>query len=657
MKKTLLLLSMIAFTAAIANVQNTFPATGNAGIGTLSPAAPLQVIGASRFGSTANYGSFDASGNLIFTGTSAYKVAGNKYAFQYSGNPNYGLFFNSTNVRYEFRNGSAVPVFYVGANDGSGVFSAGLQIGNSSSNVAGTLRWNGTNFEGYNGTLWVTLGGGGGAETDPEVGANTTSFIPRWNGTALVTGLIQDNGSKIGINKAPDIEHRLSVLRQASSGSLFATIYSAVRGESNASGSSTINSVGYLGVNNPSGMYPLVFPSLSFDEIAALGVKRNNTIEGAGVYGWNQGGAGSNYGVFGASTASSGNNYGVYGKTIASNTALNHAVYGEAQNGVANYGVYGKTTTASGQFGYAVSGSASGAGTNYAIFGTASGGATNYAGFFSGRVYMSDHLSLNTTSNNVVLNISGDNKAIEVDGTNPYLQMKSLGNDVGYIRANITNLEVATNAGTAGNLVLRTNGGERMTIGSNGRIGVNTVITPAQFNVSGTNETVNIDGSNPYLQINNGGALTGYIRANGSNFQVATNAENDLGKLEFRTNGSSRMWIDANGNVSVGGSGKVATGYLLSVVGKVMAEEVRVELNGTWPDYVFSKDYKLMPLQNLKQYVNENNHLPEVPAAEAMKDGIEVGKMNKMLMQKVEELTLYVIQLNEELQALKNQHK
>ena len=216
-------------------------------------------------------------------------------------------------MRYEFRNGSAIPVFYVGANDGSGVFAAGVQIGNSASNVAGTLRWNGTNFEGYNGSAWVTLGGGLVTETDPEVGSNSTGFIPRWNGTALVTGLIQDNGSKIGINKAPDTEHRFSVLRQATSG-LSSAIYSAIRGESNSTGSTTINSVGYLGVDNPSGMYPIVFPNLSFNDIGALGIKRNNTNDGAGVYGWSQGGAVNNYGVLGASTASSGNNYGVYGK-------------------------------------------------------------------------------------------------------------------------------------------------------------------------------------------------------------------------------------------------------------------------------------------------------------------------------------------------------
>jgi hypothetical protein len=140
----------------------------------------------------------------------------------------------------------------------------------------------------------------------------------------------------------------------------------------------------------------------------------------------------------------------------------------------------------------------------------------------------------------------------------------------------------------------------------------------------------------------------------GGNFMIATNGGNTAGKLDFRTKDISRMWIDANGNVSIGGSGKVASGYLLSVVGKVMAEEVRVELNGTWPDYVFANDYQLMKLPELKKYIKANKHLPEIPAAEEMKAGIEMGKMNKLLMQKVEELTLYVIQLSEAIEELKN---
>ena len=85
------------------------------------------------------------------------------------------------------------------------------------------------------------------------------------------------------------------------------------------------------------------------------------------------------------------------------------------------------------------------------------------------------------------------------------------------------------------------------------------------------------------------------------------------GKVILRTNGTGRVWVDAAGNVSIGSNGKIATGYLLSVVGKVMAEEVRVELNGTWPDYVFAKDYKLMPLQTLKNMLPKTITCPMFP--------------------------------------------
>jgi hypothetical protein len=61
-----------------------------------------------------------------------------------------------------------------------------------------------------------------------------------------------------------------------------------------------------------------------------------------------------------------------------------------------------------------------------------------------------------------------------------------------------------------------------------------------------------------------------------------------------------------------------------------------------------------MKLSELKKYIKANKHLPEIPAAEEMKAGIEMGKMNKLLMQKVEELTLYVIQLSEAIEELKN---
>jgi hypothetical protein len=88
-----------------------------------------------------------------------------------------------------------------------------------------------------------------------------------------------------------------------------------------------------------------------------------------------------------------------------------------------------------------------------------------------------------------------------------------------------------------------------------------------------------------------------------------------------------------------------ATGYALSVNGKVACEEVLVEDLVNWPDYVFADDYKLMSLDELEKSIKENNHLPGLPsAAEIEENGLQLGDMQKRLMEKVEELTLYTIE-------------
>lgn len=99
-----------------------------------------------------------------------------------------------------------------------------------------------------------------------------------------------------------------------------------------------------------------------------------------------------------------------------------------------------------------------------------------------------------------------------------------------------------------------------------------------------------------------------------------------------------------------------ATGYLLSVNGKIMAEEVRVQLDADWPDYVFHKNYRLKTLPELEQYIAANKHLPGIPSAqEVASEGLLVGDMQKRVMEKVEELTLYILQLNKENQELRKE--
>lgn len=78
--------------------------------------------------------------------------------------------------------------------------------------------------------------------------------------------------------------------------------------------------------------------------------------------------------------------------------------------------------------------------------------------------------------------------------------------------------------------------------------------------------------------------------------------------------------------------------------GLLYAREVKVNLQA-WPDFVFKNDYKLMPLSEVEAFIGENGHLPNVPKAQVIEeDGLNLGEMNKILMQKVEELTLYLIE-------------
>jgi hypothetical protein len=112
------------------------------------------------------------------------------------------------------------------------------------------------------------------------------------------------------------------------------------------------------------------------------------------------------------------------------------------------------------------------------------------------------------------------------------------------------------------------------------------------------------------------------------------------------------IYCDNAGNVSVG-TPLSATGYKLSVQGKIMAEGVKVELQSRWPDYVFDNAYTLKPLKEVGEYIRINNHLPEMPSASEVKNGgLDLAEMNIKLLQKIEELTLYQLELLEKVEKL-----
>lgn len=177
-------------------------------------------------------------------------------------------------------------------------------------------------------------------------------------------------------------------------------------------------------------------------------------------------------------------------------------------------------------------------------------------------------------------------------------------------------------------------------------------------------------GQGPVLELTNGGGGEGatselffstYQRDGASpsaRIKVADNGDWG-GDMYFDTKGpdgnaplSTRMFIDgANGNVAIGTTDP--KGYKLAVAGNIRATEIKVEAY-PWPDYVFKPTYKLPSLSEVKEYIDKYKHLPDMPSEQDVaKEGISLGQMNQILVKKMEEMTLYMIEKDKEIQSLK----
>lgn len=111
------------------------------------------------------------------------------------------------------------------------------------------------------------------------------------------------------------------------------------------------------------------------------------------------------------------------------------------------------------------------------------------------------------------------------------------------------------------------------------------------------------------------------------------------------------MRLDEQGNLLLGTKAR-SIGERLAVNGIIRAKEIKVEATN-WPDYVFQPEYKLRPIRDVDNYIKDNGHLPNVPkAAEVSAQGIALGEMNKILLEKIEELTLYIIQQDKRIEYL-----
>lgn len=162
---------------------------------------------------------------------------------------------------------------------------------------------------------------------------------------------------------------------------------------------------------------------------------------------------------------------------------------------------------------------------------------------------------------------------------------------------------------------------------------------------------------NPWIWSTKNGQSLPYPFTNGDLghlvIQPRTSALRDI--LFITGNGDDiRMSIKGNGDVGIGTTNP--NSWKLAVNGKIRAKEIKVETG--WSDFVFFDNYKLPTLLEVENHIQEKGHLKDIPSAkEVKKNGIYLGEMNAKLLQKIEELTLYTIQQQKEIEILKKENE
>jgi hypothetical protein len=227
--------------------------------------------------------------------------------------------------------------------------------------------------------------------------------------------------------------------------------------------------------------------------------------------------------------------------------------------------------------------------------------------------------------------------------------------------------------------VFKTNNVERARIlASNGNFGIGTASPLTKLHLN--SGVFTISGSNPYggpMMVlgphpsNNVDTWGIELMPTGLNFwRPFLNGQSNTGNYFLflkNTNGNVGIKTDnptagltVNSNVLIGDPNIVTLpiGYKLYVEQGILTEKLKIAVKNTvnWADFVFEKDYQLMSLQEVEKFVKDNKHLPNIPSAsEVEKDGIDMGHITSRLLEKIEELTLYMIEQDKKMIALQNE--
>jgi len=219
-------------------------------------------------------------------------------------------------------------------------------------------------------------------------------------------------------------------------------------------------------------------------------------------------------------------------------------------------------------------------------------------------------------------------------------------------RSGIYNCSVMSGSGGLG--LGGTVDANHLTITSTGKIGIGTTAPTFPLSVQGTIEG---RGTAWFTQSNLVNSLA--IDASSSSFHKIYNNVPNVDLSIGTNNSTTQLYLKSDGNIGIGTADP--HGYKLAVNGDAIFTKVKVKVYNIWPDYVFGSTYRLPTLKEV-EYIKQHQHLPEVPSAkEVEQNGLDVGDNQALLLRKIEELTLYIIDQDkkiasqqEEIKNLKN---
>ncbi len=181
------------------------------------------------------------------------------------------------------------------------------------------------------------------------------------------------------------------------------------------------------------------------------------------------------------------------------------------------------------------------------------------------------------------------------------------------------------------------------TFPASGNVGIGTVNPTEKLEIEGGSANTFLK-----LHVSSGIEKVGIKMLGGSSGVWDLFHNNTNNSLNIAEDGTDHFIVTSGGNIGMGIANPGS--YKLAVNGTIHSKEVKVDLIG-WADYVFKEGYSLPTLEEVENHIKEKGHLINLPsAAEVEANGVQLGEMNKLLLEKIEELTLYIIQQEKELQ-------